>query len=191
MAGFRHRPIEIDLGDRRVQHTQLPLDAIEGDGFQLILDLWNRKRGERLLPARADFDPFELKPVLSRLLLIEVTDDPPDFRYRLAGTATRDLTGMELTGHSVLDVVPMQHARMIWNSLCTMLEERQPQYVQVSLISREGEPLSYRILRLPLGADGQTVDMILVVQDHGSLLPFLRKMFERELLAQGKPIRPL
>src|SRR3546814_3129193 len=65
------------------------------------LGRWNRHRGSRRIPARADFDPLELKMILPRLMLLEVVDDPPDFRYRLAGTASRELTGLDWTGHSV------------------------------------------------------------------------------------------
>src|SRR3546814_4519723 len=85
--------------------------------------------------------------ILPRLMLLEVVDDPPDFRYRLAGTASRELTGLDWTGHSVLDLVPQQHGLLLWNCLCDMQRDLQPQYVSLSVISRLGEPLRYRVLR--------------------------------------------
>lgn len=174
-----HEPVAVDPRDKRVQYTRLPLsDTLQNPVFAFAYDLWNRKRGGRSLPSRADFDPLELKPILARLMLIEVIADPPDFRYRLAGTLARDLTGEELTGRRVLDLVPPQHGRLLWNSLCEMQVDRQPQYILLDIIVASGEPLSYRVLRLPLGADGETVDMVMVVQDHGDALPLLRKYFD-------------
>ena len=108
----------------------------------------------------------------------QVIDDPPDFRYRLAGTMSRDLRGVEVTGHSVLELVPQQHGLRLWNDLCEMQRERSLQYVQISVIASSGEPMSYRVLRLPLGADGETMDMVMVVQDYGNSLPLLRKYFD-------------
>jgi hypothetical protein len=174
-----HQPVAVDPGDRRVQYTRLALpDVLDNPAFAFAYELWRSKRGARSLPARADFDPFELKPILPRVLLIEVINDPPDFRYRLAGTLARALTGEELTGRRVLDLVPVQHGRLLWNNLCEMQADRQPQYVLLNIISANGEPLSYRVLRLPLGADGETMDMVMVVQDHGDALPLLRKYFD-------------
>jgi hypothetical protein len=174
-----HRPVPVDPNDRRVQYTHLPLDMIDSAEFRHLLDLWQNRRGSRRIPSRADFDPLELKLVLPRLMLIEVVDDPPDFRYRLAGTASRDLTGFDWTGHSVLDLMPQQHGLLLWNCLCDMQRDLQPQYVSLSVISRMGEPLRYRVLRLPLGADGETMDMALVAQDFGTALPLLRRYFEK------------
>ncbi|MFC3677028.1 PAS domain-containing protein [Ferrovibrio xuzhouensis] len=179
-----HQPVQVDLKDRRVQYTHLPLEMIDSGDFRQLLDLWNRKRGSQRIPARADFDPLELKMILPRLMLIEVVDDPPDFRYRLAGTASRELTGLDWTGHSVLDLVPRQHGLLLWNCLCDMQQDLQPQYVSLSVISRLGEPLRYRVLRLPLGCDGETMDRVLVVQDFGTALPLLRRYFDRVREAQ-------
>lgn len=102
-----HEPVEIDQRDSRAQFTRLPLeDAFASAANRFVHDLWQKKRGGRAIPSRSDFDPAELKPFLPQIILIEVRNDPPDFRYRLAGTSSRDLRGMEMTGHSVLDLVP-------------------------------------------------------------------------------------
>lgn len=174
-----HVPVAIDSRDSRAQFTRLPPeDALANPDCQLAIGLWQVKRAGRVMPSRADFDPVELKPILPRLILIDVISDPPDFRYRLAGTMSRDLRGVEVTGQSVLDLVPRQHGLRLWNDLCEMQRERAPQYLQISVIASTGEPMSYRVLRLPLGADGETMDMAMVLQDYGNALPLLRKYFD-------------
>src|SRR3546814_15920512 len=100
-----HRPVQVDLKDRSVQYTHLPLAMIDSGDFRQLLGLWNRKRGSQRIPARADFDPLELKMILPRLMLLEVVDDPPDFRYRLAGTASREQLGSAAWRESVCQYV--------------------------------------------------------------------------------------
>lgn len=181
-----HQPVDIDSPDSRAQFTRLPVeDAFTNAANRFVHDLWQKKRGDRRLPSRSDFDPVELKPFLSQIILIEVRHDPPDFRYRLAGTSSRDLRGMELTGHSVLDLVPRQHGVRLWNDLCEMQHTLDLQFVQISVIASSGEPLSYRVLRLPMGSDGATLDMVMVVQDYGGALPLLRKYFDEARTDMG------
>ena len=174
-----HVPVEIDSRDARAQFTRLPPEqAVANPDCRRAIELGQANRAGRTMPARADFDPLELKPILPRLILIDVIDEPPDFRYRLAGTMSRDLRGVEVTGHSVLELVPQQHGLRLWNDLCEMQRDCALQYVQISVIASSGEPLSYRVLRLPLGADGETMDMVMVIQDYGNSLPLLRKYFD-------------
>lgn len=158
----------IDDGPPRVRFTRLMLDEIGSPEFRFVHDLWTRKRGTRRAPARGDFDSAEMPQVLPRLLLIDVVRDPPDFRYRLAGTETFFIHGTELTGRSVLSIVPAKQGRLVWNDLCELTETWEPQHVQLEFVSQDGHDRSYRVLRLPLSSDGAAVDMVLVIQDFGA-----------------------
>lgn len=75
---------------------------------------------------------------------------------------------MELTGRSVLGVVPAKQGRLVWNDLCDLLESWEPQHVQMEFVSRDGFRRPYRVLRLPLFADGVVIDMVMVIQDFGA-----------------------
>lgn len=164
---FRRFDFEASRGSA-VSFTRLRLDAFEEmPSFRTLLDLWQAKRGDRRAPARADFDPKELLDLLPHLLLIDVHHDPPDFRYRLAGTRTRDIHGVELTGRSVLDIVPGDQGRLVWNDLCEMLERWEPQHVRLRFVNSRGQVRAYQVLRLPLSQDGSRVDMVMVMQNFG------------------------
>jgi PAS domain-containing protein len=56
------------------------------------LEYWERKRGARFAPARADIEPLDLVQVLPRIMLAEVAHDPVEFRYRLSGTGIGQTT---------------------------------------------------------------------------------------------------
>jgi len=191
--GRRHQAVAIENDDRRIQFQRLPLAGIEDDPvFREVFDWWQRSRAGRAMPSRADVDPIELKQSLPRLILIEVQDDPPDFRYRLAGTQSYDIHGVELTGRSVLDIRPAGQGRRLWNDLCDMLAHKEPQLVLLRFTNREGNARSYRVMRLPLSNQGEDVDHVLVMQDFGAEAPELRKMYQdlqREDAAGLKPVR--
>ena len=42
-----------------------------------LLQLWEDRRKDRMLPARADFDPQDLRKFLGRIVLFDVLETPP------------------------------------------------------------------------------------------------------------------
>ena len=72
-----------------------------------LYDLWSCKRGDRVAPARADFDLADLRPWFGHLMLLDVTEDGRDMRFRLYGTALVGIFGFDLTGRMVSDATPL------------------------------------------------------------------------------------
>lgn len=143
--------------------TPLPLEAIDQGGPKLLYSYWHRKLAGRRMPARSDIDPLDLKTVLPHLILLDVQPQPLDFRYRVAGTRTYDIFGFDLTGRSVRDIGPRPVADGVWASLEALTRDREPQHVHLEFATSDGYARSYRVLRLPLGDDGVTVDRVLVL----------------------------
>jgi len=161
-----------------VRCTRLPTTEMAAlPPFEALLALWQRKRGARPAPARSDLDPAEFGGLLPDLLLIDVHYAPPDFRYRLAGTRTRDIHGVELTGRSVLDISPPEQGRLLWNDLCEMLETWQPQHVRLDFLNSRNQSRSYQVLRLPLSETGTRVDKVMVIQNFGSQMEQIREFY--------------
>ena len=143
--------------------TPLPLEAIDQGGPKLLYGYWQRKLQGRRMPARSDIDPLDLKSVLPNLILLDVQPKPLDFRYRVAGTRTYDIFGFDLTGRSVRDIGPSPVADGVWASLEALTRDGYPQHVHLEFATPKGYARSYRVLRLPLGDDGVTVDRVLVL----------------------------
>jgi hypothetical protein len=152
----------------RVASTRLPLGQLEPPDFDFLYRLWLAKRGDRLAPSRAAFDPAELRAILPRLLMIDVARDPLDFRYRLAGTRTYELHGQELTGKSITALRPPEFVATLWEDLRELAETAQPQLVLLDFTNQEGYHRLYHVLRLPLSSDGKAIDIILVLVDYGT-----------------------
>jgi hypothetical protein len=128
-------------------------------------DAWNRleaKRGARAFLSRADIDPAELKSVLPTIGLIEVHRAPLRFRVRLAGTSWRQMLNFEPTGlwlEEWPNPIQKQLLELTWteavNGSCAVHARRH------AIV--EGLALHYEVMTIPLAADGNTIDMLLIM----------------------------
>ena len=135
---------------------------------------WDGKRRGRHMPSRADIDPLEMKSWLAGTALIDVKRDPAaperyELRYRLIGTQPTKLRGRDVTGMLVtigffganLDAALENYRLVIEEKTLVYDWDRTP---SADGFAREGETLL-----LPLSADGETVDMVLVYQEVDTL----------------------
>jgi hypothetical protein len=123
-----------------------------------LVDYWKAVRPAGGLPGRRHLDPAALPHLLPNIWLIDVAREPLRFRMRLLGSRITDYAGEDNTG--------------VW------FDERWPDFDPLALVKvvKLGEPSWWRgqsllrpeknyyeleRVRLPLAADGKTVDMIL------------------------------
>ena len=78
-------------------------DAVEHPDLKTLLELWNRKRGERRMPVRADFTPHEMRAYLRRIHLYDVLDGGRNFRIRVMGTSLTIGLGSDPTGKLITE----------------------------------------------------------------------------------------
>lgn len=131
-----------------------------------LYHLWNGKRGQRILPARADFDPLEMVSLLPHLYMLDVVPGAAagarGFRYRLIGTSIVELLGRDSTGKWV---APTLHGdattglRRVFELVC---DKRSPVVTKGYIFYIwEKSWIFVEALLLPLSADGMNVDIIL------------------------------
>ncbi|HVU21308.1 MAG TPA: PAS domain-containing protein [Rhizomicrobium sp.] len=71
---------------------------------------WRSLRGEKLVPARADFQPARAKNFLGDMVLLEApTEQKPAYRIRVTGDRFNILVGANLTGRNNLDFMPEKY----------------------------------------------------------------------------------
>ncbi len=121
-----------------------------------LFRLWNKKRGDRVLPARADLRPEELGPWLGNLIVLDVIDGGRDFRYRLFGTAIVMQAGFDMTGKFMSEYPIKQALPFFFATHCEVVRRATPAFGEhnprVATVRRR------RRLILPFGEDGKTVD---------------------------------
>src|SRR5262245_45774765 len=71
--------------------------AIRSDVLRHLVAHWDMIRGDRRMPARADFEPLHVRYALGYISLIDVHRDPLRFYFRLDGTKQVDLFGVDCT----------------------------------------------------------------------------------------------
>jgi len=82
-----------------------------------LVEYWAGLCPPGTLPRRSQVDPGAILPLLPYLYILGVADD--GVTIRLAGTALRQLYGLEMTGRDMLDLVPPEHrAARRWRVAC-------------------------------------------------------------------------
>lgn len=121
---------------------------------KVLLDLamyWERKRGQRAIPERAQIDPLEMpRHVLPHLALLEPMEDGETFRFRLAGTEIVARFGAELTGRTTAQAMSGAYRGYVESLLRMAVRERAPVYSESSFLWDPGGVMHTRRLALPV-----------------------------------------
>jgi hypothetical protein len=134
---------------------------IRSKELQTLFDYWQSKRGMRLAPTRADILPTEIKPLLQRIMMVDVAGTPPRFKFRLAGTMIVDRFGEEITGRFLDELDLDRRNREIDLDYRKVVETAAPLCSRWRYTKNDGKFLNYERLLLPLSTDGKAIDMIL------------------------------
>jgi len=132
-------------------------------------EYWSGRKGGRPFPSRRDFDPMVEIPRLARsMMLLDVSHDPLDFRYRLIGTSVREHLGGDLTGRRWSEIEFQRAPNPIWLHHQWVVENRQPRFVRPNYIGPHRSFMLVESAVLPLGDDDDRVDMLMLFVDFRS-----------------------
>jgi hypothetical protein len=128
-----------------------------------LYQLWRSKCAARRYPARRDFEVLELAPWIGDLELVEIVREPRlRYRFRLVGTNITAIDGRDVTGRFA-DEIFSPDIGHITREYDTVLRTGEPCLVEgVLKPNLRGLTMVYRKLVLPLAADGETIDMLMV-----------------------------
>lgn len=79
-------------------------DALSHETMRFLVEYWHRLRGNDPLPPADAVSPFDLRPALGHIALIEVLDDGWDGRFRLYGSKIAEVYGRDMTGRRVSEI---------------------------------------------------------------------------------------
>jgi hypothetical protein len=114
---------------------------------------WNRLRGDRLMPAKAELDVVcKIPRCVASLFLVDVRPVPPKFVVRLAGSLVESRLGVT-KGNSIEDLKAGRELSSILEQYERAFESRMPVMCEHSWTRSGDRPIRYRRLLLPLGAD--------------------------------------
>ncbi|HEY4163025.1 MAG TPA: PAS domain-containing protein [Dongiaceae bacterium] len=132
---------------------------------------WDGKRNGRLMPARADLDPLEMRAWLPGIVLVDVAPrDPKEdggsfpyrLTYRLVGTRATGIRGREATGKTVEAAYFGTNLPDVLENYRLVIEQRTHVYDWNRSRSPTGLMRLAETLLLPLSSDGETVDKVFI-----------------------------
>jgi hypothetical protein len=159
-----------------VRAVELDIDCGRYPEIDRILAYWRAKKGDRAFPSRADIDPLEFTRELPRVMMAEVSYDPLEFRYRVAGTGLFAMHGHELTGKPARELDPPEFGAMIQQHYTEVIERRVP-ILHVIELTLNYLATSYARIILPLSGDGTVIDRLMTCEAHEDHAYALHKFF--------------
>lgn len=145
-------------------HTEIDPAAVGHPTLAFLRDYWDRKRGTRAMPSRADIKPSELREHLGWVIIMEVLPNMVDFRYKLIGTLVSQYWLRDSTGKTVTEAFSEDSPGAVKGVLAMFRKCARDRVIVRSWGSAgwmEGGFEDFDCIVLPLSDDGETVNQIL------------------------------
>jgi hypothetical protein len=122
------------------------------------------------LPGRQHIDPCDFPKVLRLVNLIDVERSGAEvcFRYRLMGETQTLNAGRDITGMLVEEAIAPPLAARINANMRLVLETRMPVYDRFPMPHPDREFIDSQRMYYPLAKDGETIDMLLILNGYDS-----------------------
>jgi hypothetical protein len=104
--------------------------------------------------------------LLPQILLIDVSRDPWDFRFRLIGTNVVYHLSQDWTGSSFSEIEHMAAPSRIFGACVEVANSGEPLRSQTPYVGPHANFVTADDIILPLATDGKTVDKLLVFVEH-------------------------
>ncbi|MEZ5833040.1 MAG: PAS domain-containing protein [Dongiaceae bacterium] len=130
-----------------------------------LYEYWERKRGTRRMPSRADIDPADLKRILPNIILAKIDRDGR-VRFTLVGTRCVAHAGMDYTNHYLDELDFSCDFDTDWHEVYRVLQrERRPVFGTVKTFLKDARVCELADVLLPLSDDGETVTHCISIED--------------------------
>ena len=118
-----------------------------------VFDYWNKKRGTRPAPERADIDPTEIRHALSDTFML-AADFVDQLRFRLAGSRVCALFGREIKGEAFAALWSETSRQSIDDLLAIVTNEATGAVAGLTARTEDGAETDLELLLLPLAHVG-------------------------------------
>jgi len=131
-----------------------------------LYDYWNRRRGARAAPSRAEIEPSDIHALLADTFILEC-DRPQRVPFRLAGTRVCLLFNRELKGTDYYDLWRPRDLATITAALTAVRQEAACHVITWRGHTETEYEVSGELVMLPLTMGGTRVARVL-----GAMAPF-------------------
>lgn len=145
-------------------HSEVDPAVLEHPTLAFLRDYWEKKRGDRAMPSRADIKPSELREHLCWVIIMEVLPGMADFRYKLIGTLVSQYWLRDSTGKTVIEAFSAESPGATKGVLAMFRKCARDKAIVRSWGSAgwlAGGFEDFDCIVLPLSDDGENVNQIL------------------------------
>ena len=142
------------------------IGEIRGHVLDLGLAYWESKVIDGRIPSRSDIDPLDIPELLPQIILLDVSQTPWDFRFRLIGTNVVYHLTEDWTGSWFSKIGHMAAPSNIFTACVDVASSLQPLRNQTPYVGPHANFISSDDVILPLSDDGKTVDKLLVFVEY-------------------------
>ena len=133
---------------------------------QQAVAVWNAQRGAARFPNRDAMTPRAMAPFLRNIVLVRVVDGGKEYEFRVVGDAIVQVQGATLQGLTLaeIDAKLPGYGRALRPIYDELRADGAPRAYRGKIEQTPMKrPFAHESVLLPLGADGTSVDHILVV----------------------------
>lgn len=138
---------------------------------QSALTHWQKAKKGNLLPSRSDFDLAALAPFLPNIVLLDVVNDPLDFRYRVIGNVAMQNFTKNYTGLALSEIPGKGPDSAVFSSLETVVRSKEPCAQHIPYVGPNHDFKKISSLALPLAKDHINVDKIMIIVEFLRIQP--------------------
>lgn len=145
------------------RHRFFALDALDSVDpiWSDLVELWDSKRGDALLPAWSSFDMYDFKPWLGYVAVNKVTYEPLDTLTTLWGTELTELYGEDRTGRTLRESqVDWSITLKDWTFWERVADQPCIGHAEGNIYWKSRDYIHLTRIFLPFGEDGRTCDTI-------------------------------
>ena len=138
----------------------------KSDLVRILHTWWEAARGGCDAPDRSELRPDEIKSLLPFLLIADAEHDPFRVRYRLVGTRAVEITGFDITGHYLDELLSAEPDQPWMDHYRQAYVRRKPLLGATTVPTSAGGKITYEFGIFPLRKGGEAIDQFVAVEDY-------------------------
>jgi hypothetical protein len=148
------------------------LDPAEGKSelVRLLYLWWEGARGDADVPDRANLHPEDIKQLLPFVFISDAEHEPFRVRYRLVGTRAAEVTGIDIVGRYLDELVSAEPDSPWMGFYRQAYLTRRPLLGSTTVPTSSGAMFTYEFGIFPMRKGKQTIDQFIALEDYFGLV---------------------
>jgi hypothetical protein len=152
---------------RVIAHV-VAVEQLQSQRLRQLFEHWQRLRGSRPMPRRAELKPEDIHYAIGSVSLVEVLRNPLNFRFKLIAKRAERLGRHSDQGKLLDEIEPPFFREFLRGYYVRVVETLEPVVDRVEFAPGarpSGSLLGYERIILPLAGEGETVEFLAIASD--------------------------